>query len=93
MPSSVAPVTLNRLREIGSRFALIDVREHGEFNAAHIPGASSVPRRMLESRLERACGTKVTIEEGKRKGRGKIVIEYYSLDDFERGMEKLGVSE
>jgi rhodanese-related sulfurtransferase len=53
MPSSVAPVTLNRLREIGSRFALIDVREHGEFNAAHIPGASSVPRRLLESRLER----------------------------------------
>jgi rhodanese-related sulfurtransferase len=53
MPSSVAPVTLARLREIGSRFALIDVREHGEFNAAHIPGASSVPRRLLESRLER----------------------------------------
>ncbi|HYU20948.1 MAG TPA: rhodanese-like domain-containing protein, partial [Chloroflexota bacterium] len=26
-----------------SRLALIDVREHGEYNAAHIPGASSVP--------------------------------------------------
>lgn len=53
MPSSVAPQTISHLREIGSRFALIDVREHGEYNAAHIPGASSVPRRLLETRLEK----------------------------------------
>ena len=36
-----------------SRLALIDVREHGEYNAAHIPGASSVPRRQLEFRMAR----------------------------------------
>ncbi len=33
--------------------ALLDVREAGEYNTAHIPGASSLPRRLLESRLGR----------------------------------------
>jgi rhodanese-related sulfurtransferase len=29
------------------------VREHGEYNASHIPGFSSVPRRLIEFRLQR----------------------------------------
>ena len=29
----------------------IDVREQGEYNSAHIPGSSLVPRRTLEARL------------------------------------------
>ncbi len=35
-----------------------------------------------ESALQRALGVKVTIED--RKGRGKILIEYSSLEDFDR---------
>jgi rhodanese-related sulfurtransferase len=41
------------LEDPRARFALIDVREPGEYNLAHIPGASSVPRRQLETRLGR----------------------------------------
>ncbi len=48
--------------------------------------------RDLETRLSLACGTKVSIEEGKRKGSGRMVIEYYSLDDFDRVAGKLGVA-
>jgi rhodanese-related sulfurtransferase len=47
----IAAATLRRLFEIGSTFALLDVRDHGEYNAAHIPGASSLPRRLLEHRV------------------------------------------
>jgi rhodanese-related sulfurtransferase len=47
----IAPVTLNFLLEQGTTLALVDVREQGEYNSAHIPGSSSVPRRMLEGRL------------------------------------------
>lgn len=38
--------------------ALLDVREPGEYNTAHIPGASSLPRRQIEARLLRLvpCG-------------------------------------
>src|SRR5437016_3786244 len=53
MPSPIAPQTLDHLLERGSALALIDVREHGEYNAAHIPGSSSLPRRLVEARLER----------------------------------------
>jgi rhodanese-related sulfurtransferase len=52
-PREIAVATLSELLETGSTLALIDVREHGEYNLAHIPGASSVPRRQLESRMGR----------------------------------------
>jgi ParB family chromosome partitioning protein len=45
----------------------------------------------LEERFEQALGTKVTIREGKRKATGRIIIQYYSLDDFDRVAERLGV--
>jgi len=58
-------------------------------------GKEKTPRsahtREMEQRFEQAVRTKVTIHEGKRKGTGRIVIEYYSLDDFERIAEGLGV--
>lgn len=46
----------------------------------------------LESRFEEALKTKVTIKASRRKHRGRIVIEYYSLDDFDRIAERLGVA-
>lgn len=45
--------------------------------------------RSAERRLEEALGTRVRIKD--RKGRGKVVIEYNSLDDFDRIVEALGV--
>jgi len=48
--------------------------------AAHI--------RAFEDRLRRALGTKVTIREA--SGRGKIIIEFYSNDDFDRIIESIG---
>jgi len=45
----------------------------------------------LQRRLERSTRTKVTIKEGKRKGTGRIILEFYSLDDFDRLAAMLGV--
>ena len=53
MSRDISAATLAHLQETGSALALIDVREHGEYNLAHIPGASSVPRRQLEARMAR----------------------------------------
>ncbi|MDD5064644.1 MAG: ParB/RepB/Spo0J family partition protein [Phycisphaerae bacterium] len=44
----------------------------------------------LESELSRQLGTKVAIETRKNGQRGKIVIEFYSLDEFDRITEKIG---
>lgn len=45
----------------------------------------------LERRLTETVGTRVRIMEGRKKNTGRLVIEYYSLDDFERITERLGV--
>jgi ParB family chromosome partitioning protein len=37
--------------------------------------------------LQRALGLKVTIDD--RNGRGKVIIEYARLEDFDALMEKL----
>jgi ParB family chromosome partitioning protein len=44
--------------------------------------------RQAERDLERALGVRVQISD--RKGKGKIVIHYTSLDDFDRVLEALG---
>jgi ParB family chromosome partitioning protein len=46
----------------------------------------------LESTLSSQLGTKVSIETRKNGQRGKIVIEFYSLDEFDRITEKIGLA-
>ncbi len=36
----------------------------------------------MEEELQKILGTKVFIED--KKGKGKLVIEYYTLDDLDR---------
>jgi ParB family chromosome partitioning protein len=40
--------------------------------------------RDLEARLRESLGTKVTVEEGRKPGTGRIIIEFYSHDDLDR---------
>ncbi len=51
-------------------------------------GAGSVDPnvRDAQERLQRALGLKVTIED--KHGRGKVIIEYARLEDFDSLMEK-----
>src|SRR5204862_655034 len=54
MVSTISPETLTGLLEGRSPFALIDVREAGEYNSSHIPGASLIARRQLELSIKHA---------------------------------------
>ncbi len=57
---------------------------------AHTPAARPVDPnvRELERELERVLGTRVHIKD--RRGKGKVVIEYSSLEDFDRILEVMG---
>jgi ParB family transcriptional regulator, chromosome partitioning protein len=46
----------------------------------------------LENRLTSQLGTKVSIETRKNGHRGKIIIEFYSIDDFDRITEQIGLA-
>jgi rhodanese-related sulfurtransferase len=81
MPQRIAAATLAHLLEMGATLALIDVREPGEYNLAHIPGASSVPRRQLETRMGRLVpfrGVPVTVcdDTGRRAALAARTLEH-----------------
>lgn len=45
----------------------------------------------LENRLRESLGTKVIINSRKNGRQGRIIIEFYSLDEFDRLTEKMGL--
>lgn len=51
MADTISPEQLNTLLQGDSTFALIDVREAGEYNSSHIPGSSFISRRHLEAQM------------------------------------------
>ena len=55
MAARISPHQLKALLDGRSPFALIDVREAGEYNSSHIPGASLIARRQLETLLPAAA--------------------------------------
>lgn len=59
----------------------------------HVPKPKAAYIHDLEERLTQATGTKVAILPGRAKNVGRIVIEYYNLDDFDRIAGYLGLQE
>ena len=49
MVDKISPAALNDLLQGDAPFALIDVREAGEYNSSHVPGASLIVRRDRKS--------------------------------------------
>jgi ParB family chromosome partitioning protein len=45
----------------------------------------------MEQRLTEALGARVRVLEGRRRNTGRIIIDYQSLDDFERIASRLGL--
>ncbi len=70
------------------------VRKYLTVSGAAKPRIQTKPAHIadLETRLSSHLGTKVTIDSRKNGQRGKINIEFYSLDEFDRIIEKMGIS-
>jgi ParB family chromosome partitioning protein len=46
--------------------------------------------RDMEERLSKLLGRRVTIKEGRKRHSGRVTLEYYSLEDFDRLVTTLG---
>lgn len=79
----------------------LERRVRGSADGARTEGAASASKRSssgglnahladLEKRLGEHLGTRVQVVRGKKKGSGKVVIEFYDLDQFEGLMSRLG---
>jgi len=80
MAGTVEVEALRALLQGESSFALIDVREAGEYNSSHIPGASLIPRRQLESAMAQAVpfkGARVVLcdDDGRRARLAAATVE------------------
>ena len=59
-------------------------------NASTTARAAAPHRADLQRKLSDHLGTKVLIQPGKTKGSGRVVIEFYTFDQFEGLMQRLG---
>jgi rhodanese-related sulfurtransferase len=80
MAQPLSPKDLHALLQGQVPPALLDVREHGEYNTAHISGASSLPRRLLESHAMRlapclSTATVVYDDDGRRAALAATTLE------------------
>ena len=80
MVKKIAAADLNSLLEGNNQFALIDVREAGEYNSTHIIDSSLIPRRHLESQMSAAvpvkgCHVVICDDDGRRAGLAAETLE------------------
>jgi rhodanese-related sulfurtransferase len=80
MPSFIDSQALGALLASDRPHALLDVREQGEFNAAHVHGASWLPRHRIEldvRSLVPFAGTRVVVgdDDGRRAGLAAATLE------------------
>ncbi len=71
MANLISDAELDALFSGDTPFALIDIRESGEYNSSHIPGAALIPRRRIEFIIEDsvpAKGVQVVVcdDDGRR---------------------------
>jgi len=60
---------------------------------AHATSRSKPPHILdLEIKLSRQLGSKVSIETRKNSRRGRIIVEFFSLDEFDTITERLGLA-
>jgi rhodanese-related sulfurtransferase len=96
MADRLSPEALQQLLEGTAQFALIDVRETGEYNSSHIPGASLIARRQLEFLMPHAVpytGTHVIVcdDDGRRAQLAAATLErlgYSHVSVLEGGINR-----
>jgi rhodanese-related sulfurtransferase len=96
MADTITTKALEALLAGTAPFALIDVREAGEYNSSHIPGASLISRRQLEFALPDAVpfeGTPVVLcdDDGRRAQLAAATVErmgYRRVSVLEGGINR-----
>ncbi len=86
MAGYVSPDELRALLEGRTPFALLDVREAGEYNSTHIPGACWLPRRRLEYQMYDSVpylGVRVVVcdDDGRRAALAAETVERMGYTD------------
>lgn len=80
------------VRQLEGLVAAAAARSNGEGKNKKQKGGNKPPHILdLQEQLTRCVGTRVEITPGRKKHSGRILIDYYSLDDFDRIAGGLGL--
>jgi ParB family chromosome partitioning protein len=93
-----SPEAMHRLAQRAVQLSMsVRQLESAAYQYMHPTPAAAKPERVLdpnvreaEQQLQRSLGLRVQIQD--KRGKGKIVLEYQSLEDFDRVLEMLGAS-
>ena len=96
MTNIISANDLNELLQGKSKFALIDVREAGEYNSSHIPDSSLISRKELEFRMEVSAPVKsekiiVCDDDGRRATLAAATLEHMDFTNvfvLDRGINQ-----
>ena len=96
MSNLISDAELDALFNGDTPFALIDVRESGEYNSSHIPGACLIPRRRIEFIIEESVPAKgvhvvVCDDDGRRALLAAATLErlgYTSVSVLDGGVNR-----
>ena len=96
MATTISAKDLTALMQAKSKFALIDVREVGEYNSSHISDSSLIPRKELEFRMEVSAPVKsekivICDDNGRRAGLAAATLErmgYSNVSVLDRGINQ-----
>ena len=99
MSNQISAQELDSLLQGDSVFALIDVREAGEYNSSHIPDSSLIPRRQLEAQMGQAAPVKnvhivVCDDDGRRAKMAAATLEnmgYPAVSVLDGGINRWSV--
>jgi ParB family chromosome partitioning protein len=81
---------LSAAREAAARrLSVRDTEQLVRERAARAPAEDDIERRAVEADLARALGTRVHLRH-KKDGSGRIVVEYFSLDELDGLLNRLG---
>ncbi len=84
------------VRELERRVAMC-LSQISQISETTRSGGASPPRLAhvsdLERQLSAQLGTKVTIQLGRKKGSGRLIVDFFNLDQFDGVLAKLGVSQ
>ena len=96
MVNTISAKDLNALLQGKSRFALIDVREAGEYNSTHIADSSLIPRKELEFRIDVSAPVKgehlvICDDDGRRADLAAATLEgmgFNNVSVLDRGINQ-----
>jgi len=96
MANIISATDLNGLLKGKTKFALIDVREAGEYNSSHIADSSLIPRKELEFRMELSVPVKsesiiLCDDDGRRAALAAVTLEqagFTNVSVLDRGINQ-----